>query len=178
MLETIDSSIFDHTIKTGPYALMSYREKFGLFHDGIVGPDQCVLWSGTFCPNGYGRFVVLKQEMLAHRVSYLLYKGSLQGTDVLRHTCDNKKCINPHHLLPGSQQDNMDDMVMKGRSNPAKGESSGMSKLSNEDVISIFEDQKQGVSAKYTAARLGVRQNHIYRIRNGKRWNHIEEIKV
>jgi len=34
---------------------------------------------------------------------------------VIRHTCDNPKCINPEHLISGTQDDNIQDAVKKGR---------------------------------------------------------------
>ncbi len=39
------------------------------------------------------------------------------GMDVL-HPCDNPACCDPAHLFLGTQQDNIDDMVAKGRNRP------------------------------------------------------------
>ncbi len=35
---------------------------------------------------------------------------------VVRHACDNRRCINPKHLLAGTQQENMQDRVIRKRS--------------------------------------------------------------
>ncbi|QJD54916.1 hypothetical protein PssvBMR7_gp29 [Pseudomonas phage MR7] len=40
---------------------------------------------------------------------------SLTGV-IVRHTCDNSRCVNPEHLEPGTPADNSRDMVQRGRS--------------------------------------------------------------
>lgn len=32
-----------------------------------------------------------------------------------RHTCDNRMCINPDHIIPGTRLDNVHDMIERGR---------------------------------------------------------------
>ncbi len=54
-----------------------------------------------------------------HRLVYCTaHKLSLEGIDgkVVRHTCDNPRCINPNHLLLGSRADNNRDRADRGRS--------------------------------------------------------------
>ena len=34
---------------------------------------------------------------------------------VVMHTCDNSSCFNPNHLVLGTQQDNVNDALAKGR---------------------------------------------------------------
>jgi len=51
----------------------------------------------------------------AHRHVYQLKYGRLPGTLVILHKCDNPICINPDHLEPGTQKQNMADKMAKGR---------------------------------------------------------------
>lgn len=85
---------------------------------------RCWEWTGSRFRTGYGRFCVIG-ECRAHRVAYrLLVKDVLDSLFVL-HKCDNPLCVRPSHLFLGTSQDNMDDMVVKNRQNPACGDRNG-----------------------------------------------------
>lgn len=59
-----------------------------------------------------------KSMQMLHRLVYCKANGveltALKGF-VIRHTCDNPRCINPKHLLIGTQADNIRDMDTRGR---------------------------------------------------------------
>ena len=83
--------------------------------------DDCWEWQGRLDGNGYGSFGIYSRQLLPHRVSaYLsgklesLKKGSSAGV-VIRHKCDNPACVNPRHLEPGSQKENIRDSLRRGR---------------------------------------------------------------
>lgn len=83
-------------------------------HVNIQGPDDCWPWIGKINKKtGYGVVKVNGQEKRAHRVAFLLENG--QDGEVVRHTCDNRPCCNPGHLIDGTQADNMMDMHARGR---------------------------------------------------------------
>jgi predicted XRE-type DNA-binding protein len=50
-----------------------------------------------------------------HRLVYELYNNESVKGLVVRHTCDNPKCINPLHLLKGTPLDNIKDRDERGR---------------------------------------------------------------
>lgn len=48
-------------------------------------------------------------------MAYILQWGSIPEGAVIRHTCDESFCVNPLHLVSGSQKENMQDKVNRGR---------------------------------------------------------------
>lgn len=80
-------------------------------------PDKsvCWEWQGACDKDGYGVFDINGRTRSAHKVSYELKVGPVKPGQVLLHSCDNPPCCNYHHLTPGTQQENMQDMVEKGR---------------------------------------------------------------
>jgi len=75
----------------------------------------CWNWCGYIHPRGYGRLMVNKQCVQAHRYSYLIHKGIIKNDLFVLHKCDNRKCVNPDHLFLGTAKDNTNDMIKKGR---------------------------------------------------------------
>jgi hypothetical protein len=85
------------------------------------GPDECWPWLGaTAGSHGYGAISVCtvgfgRKLQRASRVSYVLANGPLEVGMIVRHACDNPPCVNPAHLVSGTQYDNVQDMVERGR---------------------------------------------------------------
>lgn len=79
---------------------------------------QCIEWGGTKDGHGYGTVQHNGKKWKAHRLAYFLAHGALRDDQVVRHDCDNPSCVNPAHLLSGTQAENVQDMVRRGRLNP------------------------------------------------------------
>lgn len=77
---------------------------------------QCWPWTASTDSYGYGSFWFNGSAVMSHRIALFLKTGELPDDKVACHSCDNPLCNNPHHLWWGTHQDNMSDMVKKGRS--------------------------------------------------------------
>lgn len=76
--------------------------------------DACWL-ARTTDGNGYGLISFWGKQHYAHRVAYELFVGPIPEGHLVRHQCDNRPCANPSHLLTGTDQDNSNDKVKRGR---------------------------------------------------------------
>lgn len=74
----------------------------------------CWIWLGPLDKDGYATFCLRKVMHQASRVSYEHFVGPL-GSLFALHKCDIPACVNPEHLFKGTQKQNMQDAIRKGR---------------------------------------------------------------
>ena len=77
--------------------------------------DSCWLWCGSKDKDGYGYFHPYGRRMSTHRFAWQHHYSTLDPTLSVCHTCDNPSCVNPEHLWQGTHQQNVTDMMQKGR---------------------------------------------------------------
>ena len=134
-----------------------------------VEATGCWVWIGGRTANGYG-LITMPGERLAHRVAYRAWKDmNLPRGLVVRHTCDNRLCVNPEHLLAGTYAENSQDMVDRGRA--CFGEKNPRAKLTEEAVQLIREIHAQGNhSQRWLAKAFGVTPATICMLLSRKLW--------
>jgi hypothetical protein len=91
-------------------------ERFWDKVDRSGGPDACWPWTAFRYASGYGQFGVAGVAPIrANRYAWMAVHGRIPDGLWVLHHCDNPPCCNPAHLFLGTAQDNVDDMVAKGR---------------------------------------------------------------
>lgn len=105
-----------------------------------------------------------------HRKVHLTHTG--EWPEIVRHMCDNPRCIEPTHLIGGTQVDNMKDMYERNRQGDCRnfGSSNGRTALSEADVTYIRTNYTKG-SREYglpaLARKFGVGTSQLHRIVTG-----------
>lgn len=76
--------------------------------------EACWFWIGGVSGDGYGAFWTGTRLVGAHRFSYELHVEPLRRGLQVRHSCDQPLCVNPDHLIVGTNTDNMRDRKQRG----------------------------------------------------------------
>ncbi len=127
--------------------------------------SQCINWNGAINSAGYPVTWYQNKIAYTHRVVAKAKPG-----EVVMHICDNKKCVNPEHLVIGTHKLNSEDMVAKSRQ--AKGELAGNSKLVEAQVLQIRKLQGK-YSSRQVAEIFSISKTNVLDIWNNRIWRHV-----
>ncbi len=129
--------------------------------------------------------------MLAHRLSWMAFRGPIPDGLFILHKCDVPSCVNPLHLRIGTHLENMADMVAKGRSPrgpatararlaaPAVPIETGVvppegkaKKLTWVQVVELRRRYAEGERQASLAKAFGVAQSMVSRVIRLRRWRY------
>lgn len=128
---------------------------------------ECWIWEGAKKPSGYGNIRRNKKYTTAHRVAWEITFGQIPNDMQIQHSCDNRSCCNPSHLMLGTVMSNYIDMVKKNRGNSHHtnrryGENHHNHKLSSEAVRDIRSSYVPGkIKQQDLAEKYGTSQANI-----------------
>lgn len=147
--------------------------------DPILGPrwdrvnshrNGC--WFLQMAPSNQSGHILLSEpggaRVYAHRRAYEVAFGAIPKRKVVRHSCDDPACVNPAHLLVGSQIANLADCVARGRRNAF-----GRQRLQDCDAADVRARFAAGQRQKDIAAAYGVSKGCIHAVVHGLTHNGI-----
>lgn len=145
--------------------MASYLSHITKYLNGFVDPAECWPWPKAKNSKGYGIFHrVGAPSKLAHRAVWEATHGQIPDGLCVCHHCDNRACCNPTHLFLGTHDDNMKDMVAKGR----RGR--GNAKLTDDQVRAI---RAANGTQKSIALMFGIDDSSVSDIRAHRSWKHV-----
>jgi hypothetical protein len=142
----------------------------------MVTESGCWIWDAALIDKkqGYGSFYLGNgQHEKAHRASWMLYKGEIPVGFCVLHRCDVRACVNPNHLFLGTNKDNVDDRVKKGRTRVGFGEKHGNSKLNNEKVLMMRAMYADGSTSYELAEIFGCGKSMAHLVCSHRNWKHV-----
>jgi hypothetical protein len=105
-------------------------------------------------PNAKGYCYITRgrgTRLSAHRFIYETLIGEIPDGKLVRHSCDNRACINPDHLLLGTSYDNSQDMVSRNRQARL-----GQPSTNTDQLLEALTLQDEGYTLADIAAKQGL----------------------
>lgn len=166
-----------------PRAIDSLLESFGTTAEqrlgyafdryGIRVDDGCWIWPNSVDGSGYGNLSVKGRMWRAHRLFYALAFGVDPAGMVVMHKCDKPRCVQPGHLVLGTQRDNIADRHAKGRNGACRGDAAPWATLTTEQVKDLRWRFAAGESRKHLAEAFGISKTQMYRVVRNESWSHV-----
>lgn len=90
------------------YSVILNEKESIRFWNKVDKTDSCWVWTAAKNKKDYGIFHLRRRTILAHRLSYVISKGDVDEYLKIDHLCRKHYCVNPDHLEPVTQKENVD----------------------------------------------------------------------
>lgn len=133
-------------------------------------------WEWVKCRNwkGYGTKRNDGKAQFAHRVVWEMFRGEISDNNLfVCHKCDNPPCVNINHLFLGTNSENLQDSIKKGRFHRATGERCHKARLKEKDISVIIRLRESGMTLEKIAELYSVRISTIHSVVIGKTWKSV-----
>lgn len=122
-------------------------------------------------PQGYHQLRAKGRLRYVHRLAYAEHHNLEEGElpALIRHLCNNPRCVNPEHLKAGTHQDNANDRVKSGRSAKKQPGRYKLSETQVSEIRATFKKNCRINGAEAFARRFGVSCHPIHNVVKGLR---------
>lgn len=112
---------------------------------------ECLEWTRCFNTDGYPRAAINgNYNGKVHRFVYECVTG--ETPQVVRHTCDNPRCINPEHLIAGTPFENVRDRHDRKRT---------FNYVSENEIQAVLNLRLNGLTYKEISHQLDIKTRRI-----------------
>lgn len=128
-------------------------------------PDECWPWKGGKSSGslGYGNFTEDGEHIYAHRFAWKRKNGPIPEGMCVLHRCDNPACCNDSHMRLGTDGDNCEDKVAKGRHKKGR-------RMTGTDALQLVQRFAYGWSFEKLALAYQMSVHAVRMILSGKTW--------
>lgn len=125
---------------------------------------DCEEFTGYTNKDGYGHILNGTQRSLVHRLMAEFYYTKIKPGEVVRHLCNNRKCVKKEHLKIGTQKENIADIGLR---------ITNATITENEVRLIRTEFSKGGISKAALGRKYNITGSAVYYIVTGKSWSHV-----
>jgi len=125
--------------------------------------------------NGYYAVTINRKASKIHTLVVETFIGKVPKGMCVNHIDGDKSNNKLANLEIVTPAENCQHAVRLGLTKPQKGEDNALSKLTEKQILEIFECIKQGESNTEIARKFNIYSGHVSSLRHGHRWKHLRQ---